>query len=474
MTEADILKGKILNVATAKGTDPKGNPVEKDDTKEIDTEPKNAHVTLEKETTSTPADGKAYVIGEKITYQITVTNDGNLTAANLVVTDELTGNSGENAWKIESLAPGESKVFTAEYTVTEADAQAGKVVNTAAASGTSPDPEKPELPTTPGTKEVPTQDNSGTIQITKNLTLNGESVTAKDVTFYVALFEDEACTVRLTEAKGLTFNGTSAATVTFDHMLVGKTYYVSETDGNGNVVTNGSINGTPYMADFSEGRSVTVSETNGSASLTFTNVFMTLPSDRFYKDARLTLTKKVLDADGKAKKSNETFYIGLFADAAHSQLTDRTTENVIALDMNGASESAAKTINIVISADTPATFYIAEVDKNGNPVGKDFAYEATVDLPEVTLSETNSNVSVVITNQEKAEEPTETEEPTEKPTETEEPTAKTTEKPADKTTKAPKTGDNTNIWLYVTLMMLSALTGSGYAVRRRRKNRKAR
>ena len=130
VTEADILKGKILNVATAKGTDPKGNPVEKDDTKEIDTEPKNAHVTLEKETTSTPADGKAYVIGEKITYQITVTNDGNLTAANLVVTDELTGNSGENAWKIESLAPGESKVFTAEYTVTEADAQAGKVVNT--------------------------------------------------------------------------------------------------------------------------------------------------------------------------------------------------------------------------------------------------------------------------------------------------------------------------------------------------------
>ena len=474
VTEADILKGKILNVATAKGTDPKGNPVEKDDTKEIDTEPKNAHVTLEKETTSTPADGKAYVIGEKITYQITVTNDGNLTAANLVVTDELTGNSGENAWKIESLAPGESKVFTAEYTVTEADAQAGKVVNTAAASGTSPDPEKPELPTTPGTKEVPTQDNSGTIQITKNLTLDGESVSAKDVTFYVALFEDEACTVRLTEAKGLTFNGTSAATVTFDHMLVGKTYYVSETDGNGNVVTNGSINGTPYMADFSDGRSVTVSETNGSASLTFTNVFMTLPSDRFYKDARLTLTKKVLDADGKAKKSNETFYIGLFADAAHTQLTDRTTENVIALDMNGASESAAKTINIVISADTPATFYIAEVDKNGNPVGKDFAYEATVDLPEVTLSETNSNVSVVITNQEKAEEPTETEEPTEKPTETEEPTAKTTEKPADKTTKAPKTGDNTNIWLYVTLMMLSALTGSGYAVRRRRKNRKAR
>ena len=90
----------------------------------------------------------------------------------------------------------------------------------------------------------------------------------------MALFEDEACTVRLTEAKGLTFNGTSAATVTFDHMLVGKTYYVSETDGNGNVVTNGSINGTPYMADFSDGRSVTVSETNGSASLTFTNVFM--------------------------------------------------------------------------------------------------------------------------------------------------------------------------------------------------------
>ena len=153
VTEQDVLAGKIVNVATVKGTDENGKTVENETTKELVTEQKNSHLTVVKTTTSTPADGKAYSVGEKITYIITVTNDGNVTVTGVQVTDELTGNVGDLAWNVDSLAPGESREFTAEYTVTKEDAQAGKVHNVAAAQGNSNDPEKPDVPVTPGETE---------------------------------------------------------------------------------------------------------------------------------------------------------------------------------------------------------------------------------------------------------------------------------------------------------------------------------
>ena len=87
-------------------------------------------------------------MGETISYKITVKNDGNLTITGITVTDDLT----RDEWKIESLKPGKSEVFYPTYTVTAADAAAGKVTNVATAKGTSPDPDKPDVPVTPGTK----------------------------------------------------------------------------------------------------------------------------------------------------------------------------------------------------------------------------------------------------------------------------------------------------------------------------------
>ena len=90
-------------------------------------------------------DGK-YALGEEITYEITVTNDGNLTITNITVTDELTGDN----WPVKSLAPGASATFEAKHTVTEEDAKAGTVLNVATATGKSPDPDEPEVPVEPG------------------------------------------------------------------------------------------------------------------------------------------------------------------------------------------------------------------------------------------------------------------------------------------------------------------------------------
>ena len=71
------------------------------------------------------------------------------------MTDELTGDE----WTIKSLEPGASKVFTAEYTVTEADAKKGSVVNVATAKGASPDPDKPDVSVKPGEDPEPVEDN---------------------------------------------------------------------------------------------------------------------------------------------------------------------------------------------------------------------------------------------------------------------------------------------------------------------------
>ena len=158
VTENDILAGKFVNTVTATV----GN-ITKTATAEIVTEPKNPHMTVTKITTSeTPEEG--YALGEEITYEITVTNDGNLTISNIVVTDELTGDE----WTIDSLAPGESsKVFEASYTVTEEDVLAGEVLNVATAKGTSSDPEDPDVPVDPGEDPEPTEKKNGHLALEK-------------------------------------------------------------------------------------------------------------------------------------------------------------------------------------------------------------------------------------------------------------------------------------------------------------------
>ena len=155
VTEEDIISGHIINEATATGKSP--DPDNPDvpvtpGTTDDDPEDPNGHITIEKVTTSKPEDERGYKPGETITYKITVKNDGNLTITDITVTDELTGDE----WTIESLAPGAEKVYETSYTVTEKDAEAGKVLNVATATGKSPDPDKPDVPVTPGEDPEPT------------------------------------------------------------------------------------------------------------------------------------------------------------------------------------------------------------------------------------------------------------------------------------------------------------------------------
>ena len=169
VTEADILAGKIENHAIAAGKDPNGNDITDEGEKTVTTEESKPHITVTKETTSTPKNGETYALGEKITYKITAKNTGNLTLKDVVVSDELTGNTGDKAFKIDGeFKPGDEKTFETSYTVTEADL--GKtVVNVATATGKTPDPDKPKPDVDPGKKEDPTDQKKPSMSIEKKV-----------------------------------------------------------------------------------------------------------------------------------------------------------------------------------------------------------------------------------------------------------------------------------------------------------------
>ena len=137
VTEADVENGSFTNTVNAEF---EGEKTHSDD----DPVDKFAHMTVEKKVTNTPANGKTFVTGETIKYEITVTNDGTQDMTGIVVKDALTGDE----WKVDSLAAGKSKTFKAEYKVTEKDAAAGSVTNVATAEGNDPDGDK--TPVVPG------------------------------------------------------------------------------------------------------------------------------------------------------------------------------------------------------------------------------------------------------------------------------------------------------------------------------------
>src|SRR5690606_40125314 len=80
-------------------------------------------------------------LGDTITYTFVATNTGDVTITGIVVDDPMLANAGIEIPSIGDLAPGESATVTAAYVVTQADVDAGKIVNVATVKGTGPEGE---------------------------------------------------------------------------------------------------------------------------------------------------------------------------------------------------------------------------------------------------------------------------------------------------------------------------------------------
>ena len=314
---------------------------------------------------------------------------------------------------------------------------------------------------------------SASIAVTKKLTYIGEGLAARNQTFYVALYSDKECTQRVSDVKALVFKNADASTVVFsENIKAGKTYYIAECTQDGTSQTIGALaDGTVYEAVFGNGNSTTVTEADGTTTVSFENVFSSFPPDGFYKQGQLTITKKVLGADGGTRNSNEVFYAGIFDDAAHTQLSQQVEQNIIKLDMDGGYE-VSEIINVGLAqSGAKVTLYVTETDSNGKPIAgsEGFGYKVTVSADSVTFDETNMTAEVVITNQ---EESTVTETPTPTPSSDGGNSGGSENHSGGYGgSKSPKTGDDTPIGTYLMLLLAAAMLAAETERRRRRNKR---
>ncbi len=172
ITQDDIKAGHVLNTILVTGKSPQD--VEVTDEDDVDTEiVKKASLLLEKTVDTTKISNAKP--GDLVSYEIKSRNNGNLVIKDIVLSDSLTGkglSELEFEWPAEAgiLLPGQTLIAKATYKVTQADIDAGKVINTAHIEGTPDDPENPGDPVIPEDSTVTTElEQTPAIKVTKEV-----------------------------------------------------------------------------------------------------------------------------------------------------------------------------------------------------------------------------------------------------------------------------------------------------------------
>ena len=179
------------------GTDGSGDLTLYAQWKKIDTPPVETSVALKKTILSVKRDGQVIQlgngemlkVGDVVTYQIKVTNDGDTNLSNVTVTDTFNGAGGLSfgsdgngsitmngngfTWTSDvTLTPGESNTLTYTYTVVDAD-KGKTITNTATIDG--------EDPTDDGKTETEVENPDVTVtKLLTAITRNGDSVKVTD------------------------------------------------------------------------------------------------------------------------------------------------------------------------------------------------------------------------------------------------------------------------------------------------------
>ncbi|MBA0884997.1 DUF7507 domain-containing protein, partial [Flavobacterium undicola] len=155
ITQDDINKGFVYNLALATAKDPKNQNVTDTSSDPTpctscpkDPECADCTITVLPQSPGLNIDKTAIVIsrgtesevysfvGDVINYTISVTNTGNVTLHNIVVKDPLTGLDTTN--EPFNLAPGEHKEFQQSHTITVNDLKGNSITNVATANGLTP------------------------------------------------------------------------------------------------------------------------------------------------------------------------------------------------------------------------------------------------------------------------------------------------------------------------------------------------
>lgn len=243
---------------------------------------------------------------------------------------------------------------------------------------------------------------SGQITVTKKVTLlNGgstEELIAADDTFYVNLFTDAAGKYPYKGAmpQAIHLVNASAGSVTFSDLAQG-TYYVYETDANGNVVNLDQLslhNGSQFMCIVDGDSNVVQLDLKAGPKEGFVNLenaFYELPDGYYYK-GEININKQVLKGDSQTT-TNDTFYAGVFTKDEQGiynlyQVVELVQNDTVTLEVPLGGEDGTEPIN----------YYILETDADGNILDLDvFEYEVTGEGT-VTLSKENQTGNINLVN----------------------------------------------------------------------------
>jgi uncharacterized repeat protein (TIGR01451 family) len=153
VTQADLNNGKVADTATATGKPPTGPPVDSPRSPVTVPATQNPSLSIVKSSPQTQASRP----GDVINYNFLVTNTGNVTLTSVTVTDTQTAPAGAltsgPTCPQSRLDPGQSETCTGTYTVTQIDADHGKVDDSATATGT--DPTGKQVTTQPSPLSIP-------------------------------------------------------------------------------------------------------------------------------------------------------------------------------------------------------------------------------------------------------------------------------------------------------------------------------
>ena len=242
---------------------------------------------------------------------------------------------------------------------------------------------------------------SGQITVTKKVTYaNGGDfidLIAQDDTFYVNLFTDAAGKYPYKGAlpQAIHLVNASAGSVTFSDLAQG-TYYVYETDANGNVINldqQSMHNGSQFMCTVDGGSNTVKLDLKAGpkeGAVNLENVFFDIPTGYSYK-GEININKQVLKGTTQTT-TDDTFYAGIFTkgdDGVYNlfMVVPLVQNDTVTVEVPLGGKDGTEPIN----------YYILETDADGNILDLDvFEYEVTGEGT-VALSKDNlaGNINLV-------------------------------------------------------------------------------
>ena len=455
--------------------------------------------------------GKAS-LNDVITYQVTVKNTGNIRLMNVKLADSLEDIvlAENDSFDIGTLDVGEEKSVTYTYTVKAADL-GSTIVNVATATGDVPeDPEDTPKPSGEDKKEVPTDEKSSAIQVTKTVTSKGSTITVdgKETTGY-----------RVGDTIEFNIHVENMGNITVNNIVVNDVPTLSTGSPKGNITIVASEDG-KYTVD---GSTATIATLEPEASVDIRASYLVIAGDGTTKGNELintafatgtsedpnnpqpgdssktdplpiepepdghpemqgsiTVTKMITTSANKTPETgvDAVIKVGLYDNASFSGTPIAVNTITISKATSGTTvfDELDNTFN--------TTYYVAELDANNNPIIGISAHLDGYGVPSYSENcksginpTTADNTSATIVNplagddnQDETEETEETEVTTEKETTSTDKTSDNS-KPSTKSSTAAKTGDDTNMMVYWMILGMAALSGCTAVVYRKKRKK---